>query len=104
MFHIRYRGVNAKEPTPKLMPSYRLALLRDGLQDNALWRFVQAGVDDAGRAVRVPETVRRALQSHLDATFINPVQWRVSRPHHQAWRQELYEAVMRAGSGAPGGS
>ena len=86
---------SAKEPTPKLTPSYRLALLRDGLQDNALWRIVQAGVDDAGKPVRVPETVRRALQSQLDATFINPVQWRVSRPHHHAWRDALYGSVQK---------
>jgi len=84
----------AKEPTPKLTPSYRLALLRDGLQDNALWRIVQAGVDDVGKPVRVPETVRRSLQSQLDATFINPVQWRVSRPHHQTWRDALYRSVQ----------
>ncbi|MCX6910019.1 MAG: hypothetical protein NTY01_18525 [Verrucomicrobia bacterium] len=83
----------AKEPTPKLTPSYRLVLLRDGLQDNALWRIVQASVDDAGKPVRVPETVHRTLQSQLDATFINPVQWRVSRPHHQAWRDALYGSL-----------
>jgi hypothetical protein len=83
----------AQEPAPKLTPSYRLALLRDGLQDNALWRIVQAAVDDAGKPVRVPETVRRRLQSQLDTTFINPVQWRVSRPHHQAWRDALYGSL-----------
>ncbi|MBI5685294.1 MAG: DUF4091 domain-containing protein [Verrucomicrobia bacterium] len=85
----------AKEPTPKLTPSYRLALLRDGLQDNALWRIAQAGVDDASQPARIPDAVRRALQSQLDATFINPVQWRVSRPHHHAWREALYGSVQR---------
>jgi hypothetical protein len=89
----------AKEPTPKLTPSYRLALLRDGLQNNALWCIVQAGVDDAGKPVRVPETVRRALQAQLAATFINPVQWRVSRPHHRAWREALYQSLQSAAEG-----
>ncbi|MBI5396841.1 MAG: DUF4091 domain-containing protein [Verrucomicrobia bacterium] len=85
----------AKEPTLKITPSYRWALLRDGLQDNALWEIAKAGVDDAGKPVRVPETVRCSLQSQLDATFINPVQWRVSRPHHHAWRDALYRSVQQ---------
>jgi hypothetical protein len=82
-----------KEPSLKITPSYRFALLRDGLQENALWEIAKAGVDDAGKPVRVPETVRRALQSQLDATFINPVQWRISRPHHHAWRDALYGSL-----------
>jgi hypothetical protein len=85
----------AKEPSPKLTPSYRLALLRDGLQDNALWRIVQAGSDDAGQNVRVEPSLRDQLAEQLNATFINPVQWRVSRPHYHAWRQRLYEVVSR---------
>ena len=94
----------APQPDPKLTPSYRLALLRDGLQDNALWRIVQAGVDDAGKPVRVADDVRRRLASQLASTWINPTQWRVSRPHYQAWRSALYQSVQTAAGPRANGS
>lgn len=56
-------------------------------------RIVQAGVDDAGKHVNVPVVTVRDLKSKLNATFINPVQWRVSRAHHHAWWQALMECV-----------
>lgn len=86
------RGMST-EPTLKLTPSHRLALLRDGLQDNALMEIIKCGKDDAGKPIAVPTTMIDQLQSQLDETFINPTQWRVSRPHHEAWRRGVCSAI-----------
>ena len=63
------------------------------LQDNALLEIIKSGKDDAGKLIVVPATMIDQLQSQLDETFLNPTQWRVSRPHHEAWRRSVYDMI-----------
>lgn len=87
-----------RQPDFKITPSWRLFLLRDGFQDLALWEILQRGADDAGKPVRVDPAVLRRLAEQLQATWINPTQWRASRPHHRAWRALLYQSAVEATS------
>ena len=87
----------APEPTDRVIPSYRLALIRDGIQLRALLEVLEAGRDDAGQSVRVDSEKLAQAKAHLQRLWAgNPVQWYLSYHAFRQARQLLCDAVLTA--------
>jgi hypothetical protein len=72
------RGLSAV-PNDTIIPSYRLSLMRDGIQTRALLEVLNRGVDDAGNPISVHEKSLRAAREAMSSLWqINPVQWHLS--------------------------
>lgn len=85
-----------QEPTNKVIPSYRLALLREGIQDRAVLEILKKGEDDAGRKLNVSKKEVEKLRQELARLWINPVQWYVSRPLYNQWKKDLYRLLEKS--------
>ena len=85
-----------QEPTNKVIPSYRLALLREGIQNRAVLEILKKGEDDAGRKLNVSKKEVEKLRQELARLWINPVQWYVSRPLYNQWKKDLYRLLENA--------
>ena len=96
-------GVPAS-PTEKVIPSYRLYLMRDGLQDVAWQKVLARGVDDAGQKLAVNEPAyQRALQRLKLLWADNPVQWYLGYDAHASGMDEMKKSLSSlpgAGRGA----
>ena len=87
------RGI-ASHPTDRVIPSYRMILMREGIQLKALLDVLEAGWDDAGQRVVVNSQKLSEAKSHLRRFWTeHPVQWYVSRPLYHTVVESLYEAV-----------
>ena len=88
------RGLVSK-PTDRIIPSYRLALMRDGIELKALLDVIEAGKDDDGQPLCIDHTKldnAKALLQELWAP--NPVQWYLSYHHYRRAREQLFGAMM----------
>lgn len=82
------------EPVDRIIPSYRLALMRDGIQMRALLEVLEAGEDDAGRALDVDQTKVAAARKHLEKLWAdNPVQWYLGYHDYREAQRLLHEAA-----------
>jgi hypothetical protein len=87
------RGISPK-PTVKITPSYRLSLIRDGVQARALLEALTAGKDDTGQTVKVNQTKLNQAQKQLDKLWANnPVQWYISYGAYKNFHDLLWEAI-----------
>ncbi|HEX7009447.1 MAG TPA: hypothetical protein VF184_05665, partial [Phycisphaeraceae bacterium] len=83
------------EPTDRIIPSYRLALMRDGIQMRALLEVLEAGRDDAGRSLAVDRDKLDHAREQLDRLFApNPVQWYISHAALRQARVDLHGAIQ----------
>ncbi len=63
-------------PTEKVIPSYRLYLMRDGLQNVAWQKVLDRGVDDGGQELTVDREAYDGAVQKLNLLWTtNPVQW-----------------------------
>lgn len=86
----------AVSPTNLVVPSFRLALIRDGIQHRALLDVLRAGVDDAGRRFAINPDALAAIESDLRTLWAdNPVQWYLSYPVFRDARRKLFDLVMK---------
>ena len=87
------RGM-AAEPTFKIVPSYRLSLIRDGIQARALLEVLSAGKDDMNQILRVDQEKLNLAQAELNKMWAdNPVQWYVSYGAYRKFSDLLFEAI-----------
>jgi len=85
----------ADEPTNLVIPSYRLALMRDGIQQRALVEALRAGRDDAGAPLRVDAERLERVEAHLATLWAdNPVQWHLDYSTYRDVRRELFDMAM----------
>ncbi|MHB9071675.1 MAG: glycoside hydrolase domain-containing protein [Sedimentisphaerales bacterium] len=84
----------AGEPTLKVTPSYRLALIRDGIQLRALLEVLSAGVDDEGKPIKVNQAKLDIAKNKLETLWAsNPVQWYISYGAYKTFSNLLFEAI-----------
>ena len=84
----------AHTPTDRIIPSYRLALMRDGIQLRALLAVAEAGRDDAGNPLAVDAAALAEAKAQLERLWgPNPVQWYLSLPTLRSFSQGLYRAL-----------
>jgi hypothetical protein len=77
----------------RIIPSYRLILMRDGIQNRALLEVLERGRDDAGNALGVEQAKLAAAREQLERLWApNPVQWYLSYDAYRAATRLLYEA------------
>ena len=82
------------EPVYKVIPSYRLALMRDGIQLRGLLEVLSRGIDDSGKKLKVNKRKLAEAEAELSRLWAdNPVQWYLSYASYQRARDLLYEAV-----------
>lgn len=82
------------EPIDRVIPSYRLALMRDGIQMRALLEVLEAGEDDLGRALDVDQAKVAAARKHLENLWANnPVQWYLNYYDYREAQRLLHEAA-----------
>jgi hypothetical protein len=87
------RGI-ADEPTLKVIPSYRLALIRDGIQLRALLEVLDAGIDDEGATIKVNKTKLDNAKCQIEKLWAdNPVQWYISYDVYKNFSNLLFEAI-----------
>jgi hypothetical protein len=87
----------ADEPTDLVIPSFRLTLMRDGIQERALLEVLQAGRDDDGKQVQVDNQRLSKAEDKLKSLWPgNPVQWYLSYDAHANARSILYDLAMEA--------
>ena len=87
------RGI-ADDPTYKIIPSYRLALMRDGIQLHGLFEVLSKGVDDKGRVLKInKEMLVKAEQELARLWTDNTVQWYVSYESYRLAKRLLYDAL-----------
>jgi hypothetical protein len=85
------RGLPEK-PTDQIIPSFRLTLMRDGIELRALLDVLQKGRDDAGKVLPDNEEgVSAVNQSFADMCGPNTVQWYLSYHDYQEARQKLFD-------------
>lgn len=91
----------AAEHTDLIIPSYRLDLLRDGIQHRALLEALQAGRDDSGAAITVDKNKLAQIQQRLNALWAsNTSQWYLSYRDYIEARRQLYHLAMESTSDA----
>ena len=62
-----------------MVPSYRLSLMRDGIEARALLEVLEAGRDDAGNELEVDADKLKQAQEELEKLWAdNTVQWYIS--------------------------
>jgi hypothetical protein len=84
----------APAPTGRVIPSWRLALMRDGIQDRALLEVLLAGEDDVGRPLNVDTEALDAARDELSELWAgNPVNWYVDYGSYRRARELLYGAI-----------
>jgi len=81
------------QPTDKIIPSYRLYLMRDGIEEFALFEVLEQGRDDAGDAVNVDQDELSAARKKLEKLWINPTQWYISYDAYYKAKRSLYNAM-----------
>jgi hypothetical protein len=85
------------EPPPLVdlvIPSYRLALMRDGIQDRALLDALEKGEDDTGRTLGVDAAKLDRARRNLARLWAgNPVQWYLSYHSYRTARALLFDAI-----------
>ena len=82
------------EPTDLIVPSYRLGLMRDGIELRALLEVLTHGQDDAGAMLDVDKEKLKQAEGELSRLFAdNPVQWYLSYASLRKAREHLYDAV-----------
>ena len=87
------RGI-AEKPTVKVTPSYRLSLMRDGVQARALLEVLSDGKDDQGQDLSVNETKLNQAKAELEKLWTgNPVQWYISYGSYRKFSDLLFEAI-----------
>ena len=87
------RGVSA-QPTDKMIPSYRLTLMRDGIQMRALMDVLTKGQDDAGKKLVVNKDKLQQAENELKRLWAdNPVQWYISYSAYRKAGKLLYQAM-----------
>lgn len=92
------RGL-ANEPTDLVIPSYRLTLLREGIQLRALLEALAAARDDEGAALQVDFDRLRQVEQRLSLLNAdNPVQWYLSYGAYQDARDALCDLAFASGS------
>ena len=76
------------------MPSYRLALMRDGIEDFALLDVLHSGKDDSGKKLNVNRQKLAEAEKVLQRMWAqNPVQWYISYSSYRNARKLLFEAI-----------
>jgi hypothetical protein len=87
----------ASKPTDLVIPSFRLTLMRDGIQQRALLEVLQAGVDDAGQSLQVNANRLDEVQANLNTLWPdNPVQWYLSYAPYSKAKQQLFDLAMES--------
>ena len=82
------------KPTFQTVPSYRLALMRDGIQLHGLLEVLSRGIDDSGRKLKVNKKKLAEAEAELSRLWAdNPVQWYLSYGSYRKAKELLYEAV-----------
>ena len=83
-------------PTDQIVPSYRLSLMRDGIQALALLKVMQRGIDDNGNKFFVNASLLKEAEDGFAAMCAqNPVQWYPSIPAYQTAVRSLYRALNK---------
>jgi hypothetical protein len=83
------------EFTDKIVPSYRLDLMREGIELRAFLEVLEKGVDDNGEPVAVdPIRLAEARKELNRLWYDNPVQWQVSYGGYRRARELLNEALL----------
>lgn len=86
----------APEPTNLIIPSYRLTLMRDGIQERALLEVLRAGRDDEGNVFDVDKQSLQQAEVHLKKLWPNnPVQWYLDYSDYHTARQMLFDMAMQ---------
>jgi hypothetical protein len=84
------------QPTDLIIPSYRLALIRDGITDYALLDIAESGKDDAGRTVKVDAAkLEQAREQFQKLWPQNPVQWYLSYDSYRTGQRLLQESIQQ---------
>lgn len=87
----------ARAPTDLVIPSFRLTLMRDGIQQRALLEVLRAGQDDASQTLHVDATRLQEAEQLLDQLWPgNPVQWYLGYQPYRSARSLLDELAMEA--------
>jgi hypothetical protein len=87
----------ANVPTDLVIPSFRLTLMRDGIQERSLLEVLQAGRDDGGKELKVNKQRLAEAQTELDSLWPdNPVQWYLGYDAHAKARRVLYDLAMES--------
>ncbi len=87
----------ASEPTDLVIPSYRLTLLRDGIQERALLSALQTGRDDVGSVLKANAQRLGRVEINLAALWSdNPVQWHLDYTHYREARRLLFDLAMES--------
>ena len=82
------------EPTDKIVPSYRLALMRDGIQLHGLLEVLSRGVDDSGKKIKVNKQKLAEAEAELSRLWAdNTVQWYISYGSYRRAMELLYQSV-----------
>jgi len=76
----------ASEPTDLVIPSYRLTLMRDGIQMRALIETLQANMDE--QKLKTVESLLSTLWAD------NPVQWYLSYDSYYKARRQIHDLAM----------
>ncbi len=78
----------AEEPTDLIIPSYRLTLMRDGIQYRALIETLRANLD---------EEKLKTIESWLSSLWAdNPVQWYLSYGPYRKARRQMHDLAMES--------
>jgi len=87
----------AEKPTSLVIPSYRLALMRDGIQLHALLDVIERGTDDMNQTVTTDPRALETVKQHLATLWAdNPVQWYLDYDTHRTIRCELFDLAMES--------
>jgi len=82
----------------RIIPSYRLILMRDGIQDRALLEALETGQDDLGVPIEVNAAKLGLVREHLARLWAdNPVQWYLSYHSYRAARALMFGLPCHAG-------
>jgi|GEM_PF-4105193 len=88
------RGVSPV-PTDRIIRSYRLAQMREGMQLRAIHDVLARGRDDAGKALSVDRVTLGKLDEAWERLWTdNPVQWRLSYHDYRAARDLLWQTLF----------
>jgi hypothetical protein len=84
----------AQEPTLNVIPSYRLALIRDGIQSRALLEVLNAGKDDLGKSIKVNQAKLEHAKIQIEKLWApNPVQWYISYGAYKEFQTLLFDSI-----------
>jgi hypothetical protein len=90
------RGLPEK-PIDQIIPSFRLTLMRDGIELRALLDVLENSHDDAGMSLTVDkEGIDAVNQGFADLCGPNPVQWYLSYNDYREARQRLFDLAMES--------